>query len=139
MLVRISYLLLPLFRANCKDIDEILAFRIYKPPYYAYRYQPLEGAELESREFVFTKYRAPKFQFPKYFILEDFDLDIIKSTREHQILQSKNNNIYLSLLGNRGLKIVCLSCKLTFLKLYVSQNIRHFKPVIFSTNIEITA
>ena len=65
-----------LFRANCKDIDEILAFRIYKPPYYAYRYQPLEGAELESREFVFTKYRAPKFQFPKYFILEDFDLEV---------------------------------------------------------------
>ena len=43
MLVRISYLLLPLFRANCKDIDEILAFRIYKPPHYAYRYQPLEA------------------------------------------------------------------------------------------------
>ena len=105
-----------------------------RPPYYAYRYQPLEGTELESREFVYTKY-----QFPKYFILEDFDLDIIKSTREHTILQSKNNNIYLSLLGNRGLKIVCLSCKLTFLKLYVSQNIRHLKPVIFSTNIEITA
>ena len=52
MLVRISYLLLPLFRANCKAIDEILAFRILnnRPPNYAYRYQPLEGAELESRE-----------------------------------------------------------------------------------------
>ena len=118
MLVRISYLILPLFWANCKDIDEILAFRIFKTigrhiTHIAInRWRALNWKV--SSEFVFTKY-----QFPKYFILEDFDLDIIKSTREHQILQSKNNNIYLSLLGNRGLKIVCLSCKLTFLKLYV--------------------
>ena len=115
MLVRISYLLLPLFRANCKDIDEILAFRIYKPSAAILRIS-LSTARVANSYLWYTKY-----QFPKYFILEDFDLDIIKSTREHQILQSKNNNIYLSLLGNRGLKIVCLSCKLTFLKLCQSK------------------
>ena len=77
----------------------LFTFLNHRPPYYAYRYQPLESAELESREFVIIVFT--KYQFPKYFILEDFDLDIIKLTREHQILQSKNNNIYLSLLGNR--------------------------------------
>ena len=80
----------------------LFAFINHRPPYYAYRYQALNW-KVANSYLWYTKY-----QFPKYFILEDFDLDIIKSTREHQILQSKNNNIYLSLLGNRGLKIVCL-------------------------------